>query len=66
MPRPDEPGGENDGVAQGFRWADYLHPDDLDRTGVAWGHSLATGDPYEVEYRFRRASDGAYRWFSNT
>ncbi len=63
MPRPDEPGGENDGVAQGFRWADYLHPDDLDRTGVAWGHSLATGDPYEVEYRFRGASDGAYRWF---
>ncbi|WP_420456979.1 PAS domain-containing protein [Rubrivirga sp.] len=63
MPRPDEPGGENRGGAQGFRWADYVHPDDLDAAAARWAHSLATGEPYEVEYRFRRADDGAYRWF---
>ncbi len=63
MPRPDEPGGENQGGSQGFRWADYVHPDDLDAAGARWAHSLATGEPYEVEYRFRRAADGAYRWF---
>ncbi len=57
-PRRREPGGQ-----QGFRWADYVHPDDLDLAAERWAHSLATGDPYEVEYRFRRASDGAYRWF---
>lgn len=62
MPRPDEPGGENE-TPQGFRWADYLHPDDIGVTGERWAHSLATGEPYEVEYRFRRASDGEYRWF---
>jgi len=27
-----------------------------------WRHSLETGAPYEIEYRFKR-HDGAYRWF---
>ncbi|HIG75523.1 MAG TPA: PAS domain S-box protein [Bacteroidetes bacterium] len=62
MPRPDEPGGEHE-TPQGFRWADYLHPDDIEVTSKRWSHCLATGEPYEVEYRFRRASDGEYRWF---
>ncbi len=48
---------------QGWNWKDYLHPDDYESTLAVWQHSLDTGDPYEVEYRFRRASDGAYRWF---
>ena len=48
---------------QGWNWKDYLHPDDYDRTLAVWSHSLATGEPYEIEYRFRRAADGAYRWF---
>ena len=63
MPRPDEPGGENRGGSQGFRWADYIHPDDLDAAAARWAHSLATGEPYEVEYRIRRKTDGAHRWF---
>ena len=51
------------GGGQGWNWKDYLHPDDYDRTLEVWNRSLASGEPYELEYRFRRASDGSYRWF---
>jgi PAS domain S-box-containing protein len=42
-----------------------LHPDDIARCNEAWQHSLASGEPYEIEYRFRdRHTDtGGYRWF---
>ena len=39
-----------------------LHPEDRTRAWTGWQHSLATGEPYEMEYRLRMA-DGAYRWF---
>ena len=48
-------------VAEGF--ADNAHPDDRKRVSASWKESLASGKPLEVEYRSRRASDGAYRWF---
>ena len=48
---------------QGEGWSHLLHPDDLLRTQDRWQRALLTGEPYEIEYRFRRASDGAYRWF---
>lgn len=44
------------------RWDRYVHPDDASRVGAAWGESLRSGDPYNVEFRVRRG-DGAYRWF---
>jgi diguanylate cyclase (GGDEF)-like protein/PAS domain S-box-containing protein len=47
----------------GAGWTKVLHPDDLSATLEKWEHSLRTGESYEIEYRFRRASDGAYRWF---
>ena len=47
---------------QGWGWRPVLHPDDLDMCVARWVHAYTTGTPYEVEYRFRRASDGAYRW----
>lgn len=40
-----------------------VHPDELAVTWERWKASLATGQPYEIEYRLRRASDGSYRWF---
>ncbi|MGE0747352.1 MAG: CHASE3 domain-containing protein [Rhodospirillales bacterium] len=43
-------------------WLRVFHPDDLERTRESWRHALATGEPYEIEYRLRRA-DGDYRWF---
>jgi PAS domain S-box-containing protein len=38
-----------------------LHPDDLAKTLARRDASLASGEPFEVEYRFR-AADGSYRW----
>jgi len=40
-----------------------MHPDDIAPALASWERSVATGEPYEVEYRFRRAADGAYCWF---
>jgi PAS domain S-box-containing protein len=40
------------------RWREPIHPDDL----PVIERARATGQPYEVEYRLRRAADGAYRW----
>ncbi|MCA1593012.1 MAG: PAS domain S-box protein [Acidobacteria bacterium] len=47
---------------QGWGWQPVLHPEDVERCLRMWAKSVATGDNYEVEYRFKRASDGAYRW----
>jgi PAS domain S-box-containing protein len=43
-------------------WNNLLHPDDRARARQVWGHSLATGDNYEIEYRFK-SKEGGYRWF---
>jgi len=51
------PQGSTDGVG----WNDVFHPDDQERAWSRWRHSLATGEPYEIEYRLRHHS-GAYRW----
>ena len=39
-----------------------FHEEDQPRAWERWRYSLETGEPYEIEYRFRGA-DGAYRWF---
>lgn len=43
-------------------WNNLLHPDDRQRARQVWGHSLATGEFYEIEYRFK-SRQGDYRWF---
>ena len=45
----------------GTEWATAIHPDDIPAIGLAQGSALATGDPYEMEFRLRRA-DGEFRW----
>jgi formate hydrogenlyase transcriptional activator len=45
----------------GWRWTDFIHPDDLDGIVAKWRHSLATGDIFEFEARVRLAN-GDYRW----
>jgi PAS domain S-box-containing protein len=49
------------GGTDGHRWNGAFHPDDQGRAWARWRHSLATGEPYEIEYRLRR-HDGVYRW----
>ena len=44
-------------------WSDLFHPDDTDRADAAWATALRSGNRYEIEFRLKRASDGAYRWF---
>ena len=39
-----------------------VHPDDFLRYKRKWAEAVRTKKPYEVQYRFRRASDGMYRW----
>jgi len=51
------PAGSTDGEA----WNGMFHADDQDRAWKAWRYSLATGDPYTIEYRLRHR-DGTYRW----
>jgi PAS domain S-box-containing protein len=45
-------------------WAfnDSVHQEDLPRVIEVFSHSIATGEPYDIEHRCRRA-DGVYRWF---
>ena len=47
---------------RGWHWGTVLHTDDLQNCVEIWTRSLTTGNPYEVEYRFKRAFDGMYRW----
>jgi PAS domain S-box-containing protein len=47
----------------GWGWSAALHPDDLPRATAVWKQALAVGEQVDVEYRLRRAADGAYRWF---
>ncbi|MEY2585211.1 MAG: hypothetical protein QOD80_1237, partial [Verrucomicrobiota bacterium] len=43
-------------------WRTALHPDDRQACFDRWTRSFTTGENYEIEYRFKRGSDGAYRW----
>ena len=45
----------------GWGWGPVLHPDELQRCIDVWTRSYTTGEPYEIDYRFKRASDGSYR-----
>jgi PAS domain S-box-containing protein len=54
--------GTQPGSTMGGIWNVLLHPDDQARSAARWEESLRTGQPYEIEYRFK-AGDGSYRWF---
>jgi PAS domain S-box-containing protein len=47
----------------GSGWEAAVHPADLPRYVQRRGASVASGEPFEHEVRFRRAADGEYRWF---
>jgi len=47
----------------GSGWEAAVHPADLQRYLEKRRASVASGQPFEHEVRFRRAADGEYRWF---
>ncbi|MBJ6110660.1 PAS domain-containing protein [Hymenobacter sp. BT523] len=47
---------------QDWGWERFIHPDDLPGTLRRWQHSLATGEPFEAEHRWRDQK-GVYRWY---
>ena len=53
--------GVPEGSTDGEAWNGMFHPDDQARAWETWRHSLATGEPYHIEYRLRHRT-GVYRW----
>ena len=49
--------------SSGAGWQRAVHPEDLAQHSENWRISVATGRLFEGEARFRRATDGEYRWF---
>lgn len=47
---------------KGWGWQPALHPDDVEHCLRSWATAVETGEAYQIEFRFRRASDGTYRW----
>ncbi|MBO1077784.1 PAS domain S-box protein [Roseomonas haemaphysalidis] len=53
--------GQSQEQTHGLGWLQAVHPDDREATMQAW-HVARDQNGLDVEYRLRRASDGAYRW----
>ena len=47
----------------GTGWLTGVHPDDVPRVVERWSQSIQLKEKYETEFRLRRGSDGAWRWF---
>lgn len=54
--------GTTEGSVDGDGWSDLFHKDDQARAKKVWQKSLATGEPYEIEYRLYNAPSKKYRW----
>jgi PAS domain S-box-containing protein len=46
----------------GAGWTQFIHPTDRDAVVAEWRASVASGQPFESEFRLR-AAGGGYRWF---
>jgi len=46
-------------------WNAVIHPDDLANTLDKYRASLASGNVFEVENRYKNGADGTYRWHLN-
>ncbi|MGJ7900979.1 PAS domain S-box protein [Lysobacter sp. 1R34A] len=53
---------EYSGLSGREDWRDICHPQDLDNGLRSWDQAIRNGEPLNVELRFRRATDGEYRW----
>lgn len=41
---------------------ELVHPEDLEKSSASWQEAKKNKQKYEYEFRFKRHSDGAYRW----
>ncbi len=57
--------GLKQGVHAAESWAHLIHPEDIRATTESYRDSISLGVQYESEHRFKRASDGEYRWHLN-
>ena len=57
----DYVGSRRGDLAEEDRWGDFIAGEDRDEAERRWRQSLATGEPFEAEFRMRRY-DGTYRW----
>jgi PAS domain S-box len=48
----------------GSGWLRAVHQQDAEQHLTSWQKSVATGQPFQNEVRFRHAADGRYRWFT--
>jgi PAS domain S-box-containing protein len=47
---------------RGAGWMKSVHQDDIAKMALAWTVSVSTGQPFQYEFRCRRAADNVYRW----
>jgi PAS domain S-box-containing protein len=52
---PDESGDTN--------WESMLHPEDVQRSRETWDAAVASGNPYNIEFRFWDQAESRWRWF---
>jgi PAS domain S-box-containing protein len=43
-------------------WSPYTHADDLPAALAHWSDAVASGMPFQSEFRLRNGASGAYRW----
>lgn len=55
--------GQPEAAQLGSGWLEHVYPDDRERLVAAWTAAVAGGHDFSVEFRIRRAADGAWRWF---
>ncbi len=55
-------GGISPGPDGIWHWGPVLYDDDREPTEKAWGHSVKTGEEYQIEHRVKHA-DGTFHWY---
>jgi PAS domain S-box-containing protein len=62
MPLWRELTGQSADEVRGLGWLDAIHPAERDTVRTRWQTAIASGTPFEAEFRLRRR-DGTDRWF---
>jgi len=44
-------------------WESILHPEDVKQCRENWHRAVTTGEPYQMEHRFRDRNENRWRWF---